>query len=80
MNDKVEIFPNIVVRYLMMIEAFFRIPFKSWFFNSANEANILCVVYNSNIDISQLCESIDNNTENNIQQNCNNQKEERQII
>ena len=64
----------------MILEALISISIKSLLFDTTNETNVFGVFNDTDIDVSQLSESINNNTEDNIQQNCNNQKEERQII
>ena len=65
---------------LVILEALISISIKSLLFDTTNETNVFGVFNDTDIDVSQLSESINNNTEDNIQQNCNNQKEERQII
>lgn len=76
MNDKVKVLPNVVVLFLMVLKALFGIFIKHSFVYSANETCVLSVSDNSDVNVSQLSESIDNNTENDVEQDCNDKQEE----
>jgi len=80
MDDEVKVLPNVVVLPLMVLKAFFRIFVEYGFVNSTDEADVLRVLNNPNVDVSQLSESIDNNSEDDVQQDCNNEQEEGQIV
>lgn len=64
----------------MVFKAFFRISVESLLFNTANETKIFCVVKDSYVYISQLCKSINDNTKDDIQENCDDKQEEGQIV
>jgi len=80
MDDEVKVLPNVVVLPLMVLKAFFRIFVEHGFVNSTDEADVFRVLNNPNVDVSQLSESIDNNSEDDVQQDCNNEQEEGQIV
>ena len=76
MDDKVQILPNIMIMKNMELKAFFGILIEHLPFMVANEANIFHVRFRFIFKTSQLGESIDDNTENDVEQNCNDDQEE----
>jgi hypothetical protein len=79
MDDEIEILPHIMIILLMEVKALVCIPIKLLFINIANETSVLHVFVTSLSLISELGKSINNNTKDNVEQNCNNQKEEGEI-
>lgn len=80
MYDEVQVPPNIVVILLMKLESLFSVFIKNSFVDSADKAGVLRVLYDLKIYFSQLRERIDDNSEDDIQQNCDNKQEERKIV
>ena len=80
MDNEVDILPNIVIGHRMELEALLRVPVKRLSIDAANKAHILYVIIRLSLLISQLGKSINNDTENNVQQNCDDKQEEGQII
>lgn len=80
MDNEVDILPHIVIGHGMELEALLRVPVKCLSIDAANKAHILAVIIRLSLLISQLRESIDNDTENNVQQNCDDEQKEGQII
>lgn len=60
-------------------EPLFCVSFQDWSVDSADEAVVFDIVKFVLGCISQLGEGIDNNTENNVEQDCDNDQEESQI-
>ena len=80
MDDKVDVLPLVVVMRPVRHEAVLRLSVKSLLFTITNKAKILHVNICLALIVSQLSEGIDDNTEDNIQKNCDDQEEEGQII
>ena len=76
MDDKVEILPNMVILLDVDIKAFPRITIHNLPVNIADETCILDIIRFFNSFLSQLRKSINNNTEDNIEQDCNDDQEE----
>lgn len=79
MNNEIEILPHIMIILLMEVKALICIPIELLFINIANEAQVLHIFFASTPLISQLSKCINNNTKNDIEQNCNNQQEKREV-
>jgi hypothetical protein len=69
-----------MIVFLMVLEPFICISVKALLFNTANETQVSCVIDDSNIYVSQLSKGIDDDTENDIEKNCDDKQEERQIV
>lgn len=80
MDDKVKVIPNIVVTQHMALKAYIGIFVKHSFVNSTDETDVFGVINNPNVDVSKLSKSINDNTEDDVQQDCDNEQEEGQII
>jgi hypothetical protein len=78
-NDEVDVLPNTVVILYVVGEPLFGVSFQYWSVDSADEAVVFDIVKFVLGCISQLGEGIDNNTENNVEQDCDNDQEESQI-
>ena len=76
MNDEVKVLPNVVVIFLMELKAFFRFSVKLLFLNIADEAEIFHIFNGLRFLISELCKCINDDTENNVEQDCNNDHKE----
>lgn len=79
MNDEIDVLPNTVVILDVVREPLFCVSFQYWSVDTADEAVVFDIVKFVLGCISQLGEGIDNDTENNIEQDCDNDQEESQI-
>jgi len=80
MDDKVEVLPNIMIIVNMKLKALFGILIEHLPFMVADEAFVFHVSLGIVFLTSQLGESINNNTEDDVEQNCDDDQEECQII
>jgi hypothetical protein len=77
MNDEIQVLPDAVVISGVMIKAVFCVSVQNLSINATNEASVILIFYNFSSQGSQLSKSINDNTKDNIQQNCNDNQEER---
>ena len=80
MDDEVDVLPDIVVILSVVLEALLGISVKSLSADTANEANILAVIVSLTLLVSQLGKCIDDDTEDDVQKNCDDQQEESKIV
>jgi len=78
-NDEVDVLPNAVVVLYVVSESLFGVSFQDWPVDAADEAVVFDIAEFVLGGISQLGEGIDNDTENNVEQDCDNDQEESQI-
>jgi len=76
MDDKVQILPDIMIILDVELEALFGILIEHLPFMVANEAYVFHVSLGFIFLTSQLGESINDNTENDVQQDCDDDQEE----
>jgi hypothetical protein len=76
MDDKVQILPDIMIILDVELEALFGILIEHLPFMVANEAYVFHVSLGFIFLTSQLGKSINDNTENNVQQDCDDDQEE----
>ena len=76
MDDKVQILPDIMIILDVELEALFGILIEHLPFMVANEAYVFHVSLGFIFLTSQLSESINDNTENDVQQDCDDDQEE----
>ena len=67
MNDKEEVVPDVMVIVLVQHEPVLYFTVEELSFLVANEAEVLLIVLTVLRDLSKLGESIDNNTEDNVE-------------
>lgn len=79
-NDEVQILPDIMILSDVELEAFLSISIKCLPLKVANEAFVLLIFKHVHLLTSKLCKRINNNTEDNVKQNCNDDQEECQIV
>jgi hypothetical protein len=75
-DNKVEVLPDIMIVLLVELEALLCVPIKLLLINIANEADVLHILDGLRFLISQLGEGIDDDTENDVQQDCDDDHEE----
>ena len=80
MDDEVHVLPDVVVVSVMKFETLIGVSVKGLPFNAANEADIPIVIVRLTLLVSQLGKGIDDDTEDDVQQDCDHQEEERQVI
>lgn len=69
-----------MIVFCVELKAFLSVPVKSLSADAANETNILAVFIGLTFLVSQLCKCINDDTENNIEQDCDDEQEEGQIV
>ena len=80
MNDEVEILPNVVVIFLMELKALLSFSVELLFLDIADKTEVFHIFNSLRFLISKLRKRINDDTENNVEQDCNNDHKEWQII
>lgn len=80
MDDEVEVLPDTMVSGNVFIKALFCVSVEHLPIDIANEASVLDVVVCIGFRVSQLSKSVNDDTEDNVQQNCDHDQEEGQVI
>jgi hypothetical protein len=78
-NDEIEILPDIVIIFLMEVKAFICVSVKFLLVDVTDEATIFHIFVTGQTLVSELRERINNNTEDDIQQNCDHKQEKCEI-
>ena len=76
MDDELEIRPHVVVFFGVNKETFFGLSVKGLAVDVADEANVLDVDLGLFLDFSELGKCVNNNTEDDVEQNCLDDDEE----
>jgi len=79
MDDKVHILPHVVVVLNMYIESFFSLTIKGLPINVADKAHIIDIIVGVLFVFSQQGESVDDNTEDDVQENRDHDDEKAEI-
>jgi hypothetical protein len=79
-DDEVDVLPLVVVLRLVREEAGLRLPVKGLLVDVANEAVVPHVIVSLTLVVSQLGEGVDDDTEDDVEQDCDDQEEEGQIV
>lgn len=80
MNNEVYVLPDVVIIHRVELKALLCVPVERLPANTTDEANILAVLVSLSLLVSQLCERINNDTEDDIKKNCDDEQEEGQIV
>jgi hypothetical protein len=79
MDDEVDVLPLVVILHPMNAKACFTFSLEGLLVGSTDETVVPHVSVGFTLLVSQLREGIDDDTVNNVQQDCDDQQEERQI-
>ena len=80
MDNEVEVLPDVVVVLQVVLEAFFGVSIEYLSVEIANEAEVLDILICLRFKVTKLSEGVDNNTKDDVEQDCDQDQEETQIV
>jgi hypothetical protein len=80
MDNEIDILPNVMIGDSVVLEALLCVPVERLSIDAANEAHILAIIIGLTLLISQLRKCIDNDTKDDVQQDCDDEQEEGQVV
>ena len=76
MDDEVQVLPDIMILSDVELEAFFSVSIEGLSLKVADEAFVLLILKHVHLLTSKLGKRINDNTEDDVEQNCNDDQEE----
>ena len=80
MDDEVQVLPDTVIFGDVYVKALFCVSVKHLPIDVANEANVFDIIVGLGFLISQLSKSVNDDTKDDVQQYCDHDQEEGQVI